>query len=174
MNKQKPQIRNVNLKLLRPSLMRVTLMGLLFLISSCTIAKPTAEISVEAFESYQPVPTNMPELSAIEGNAEIKFPSTAHEIHAYTTGVRDIFIMVRFSMDSSELSEFMDDTLCDQPLVKSAISQQPSENNFDWWVPDHAKYSEECYGEKGFSHQQIIIDMSDPEVFIVYVSTSSN
>ena len=148
--------------------------GLLFLCTSCAVAKPT-EIPIETFElqSYQPVPTNMPEISAIEGNAEIKLPTSAHEIYAYTTGMRDIFIMVRFSMDPNELPEFMSSTLCDQPLIKSKTLQKASENNFAWWTPDQAKYSEECFGEKGFSHQQIIVDMSDEKSFIVYVSTST-
>ena len=58
----------------------------------------------------------MPEISAIEGNAEIKVSPSAHEIDAYTTGLQDIFIMVRFSMDANELPEFMETTLCEQPL----------------------------------------------------------
>jgi hypothetical protein len=148
--------------------------GLVFLGSSCAATEPT-EISVESFESlsYQPVPTNIPELLAIEGNAEIKFPPSAHEIHAYTTGMRDIFIMVRFSLNASELSEFMKSTLCDQPLAQSTTLQELTGNNFDWWVPDQAQYAKECNGEKEHSHQQIIVDMSDKEVYIVYVSTST-
>jgi len=148
--------------------------GLMFLFSSCAVAEPT-DIPVESFEalSYQPVPTNMPEISAIEGNAEIKLPPSAHEIHAYTTGLRDIFIMVRFSMNASELPDFMNSTLCEQPLAKSTTAFESSGNKFDWWAPDQAQYSEECSGEKGNSHQQVIVDMSNSEVFIVYVSTST-
>ena len=147
--------------------------GLMFLFSSCAVAEPTEIASeLEAF-SYQPVPTNLPEIEAIEGNAEIKFPPSAHEIHAYSTGLRDIFVMVRFSMDASELAEFMKSTLCEQPLAKSTVVQESSGNGFDWWVPDQAQYSEECNGERGNSHQQVIVDMSDSEIFIVYVSTST-
>ena len=147
--------------------------GLLFLFSSCASAEPT-EIPVESFEavSYQPVPTDMSEITAIEGNAEIKLPPSAREIHAYTTGMRDIFIMVRFSMNASELSEFMESTLCERPLVKSL--PQTAEKRFDWWIPDQAKYAEQCSGEKEHSHQQITVDMSDEEVYIVYVSTSTD
>jgi hypothetical protein len=99
--------------------------GGMLLCSSCIVAQTTEEIPVESFESlsYQPVPTNIPEISAIEGNAEIKLPPSAHEIHAYTTGMRDIFIMVRFSMNASELPEFMDSTLCTQPLANSCVKR---------------------------------------------------
>ena len=150
------------------------LAALVLFFSSCVAAEPT-EIAVELeATSYQPVPTNMPEILAMEGNAEIKLPPSAHEIYTYTTGMRDIFIMVRFSMNASELPEFMDSTLCDQPLAKSPGGQETVEDRFDWWIPDQAEYSETCSGEKEISHQQIIIDMSDKDVYIVYVSTSTN
>jgi hypothetical protein len=146
--------------------------ALTFLFSSCVTNKPT-EIPVESFESlsYQPVPTDIPAIEAIEGNAEIKLPPSAHEIHAYTTGMRDIDIMVRFTMSASELTQFMSSTLCVDPLVKSV--PQTAEKRFDWWAPDQAKYAEQCSGEKEHSHQQVIVDMSDKEVYIVYVSTST-
>jgi hypothetical protein len=148
----------------------------LFLTSiSCLALESSTEIPVEGVAfTYQPVPTNMPELLAVEGNAEIKFPPSAHEIYAYTTGIQDIDIRVRFSMNASELSEFMNNTICNQPLEKTEAIQNLSDNNSDWWIPEKAEYSEECYGEKEFSHQHIIIDMSDQEVYIVYVSTSTN
>ena len=147
----------------------------ILLCSSCRAAELT-EIPVESFESisYQPVPTNMPEISAIEGNAEIKLPPSAHEIHAYTTGMRDIFIMVRFSMNGSELPEFLDSTLCNEPLVNSPRLQETVEDRFDWWKPEQAEYVEACSGEKEHSHQQIIVDMSNKDVYIVYVITGTN
>jgi len=152
---------------------RLVIIGLMFLFSSCAVVEPTEIASELEAVSYQPVPTNMPEIEAIEGNAEIKLPPSAHEIYAYTTGLRDIFIMVRFSMDASELPEFMKSTLCDRPLAQSTAEQEASGNRFEWWVPDQAQYSEECNAEKGNSHQQIIIDMSNSEEYIVYVSTST-
>jgi len=162
-------------KLKNRFVVKLVIAGGILLCSSCIVAKPTEEIPVESFESlsYQPVPTNMPEISGIEGNAEIKLPPSAHEIHAYTTGMRDIFIMVRFSINASELPEFMDSTLCNQPLANSPGLQETVEDRFDWWIPDQAEYAESCSGEKEHSHQQIIIDMSDKSVYIVYVSTST-
>jgi len=155
--------------------LNLVIAGGILLCASCVVAKPTEEIPVESFESlsYQPVPTNMPEISAIEGNAGIKLPRSAHEIHAYTTGMRDIFIMVRFSMNASELPEFMDITLCNQPLANTRGVQETEEDRFDWWVPDQAEYAEVCSGEKEHSRQQIIIDMSNKDVYIVYVSTGT-
>jgi hypothetical protein len=136
----------------------------------------TEYVPVESFDahSYQPIPTDMPELSAIEGNADIKFPPSAHEIYAYTTGMRDIFIMVRFSMQPSELSEFIDNTICNQPLSKSVpSSHEQVENDPDWWTPNKAQHLEECSGKEEHSRQHVLIDMTNEEVYIVYVSTST-
>ena len=176
MNNQKKCIIRSDLKILyRLFVYVISLILLLVSLISCSPIESSTEIPVEGVAyTYQPVPTNMPELSAVEGNAEIKFPPSAHEIYAYTTGIRDIDIRVRFSMNASELSEFMINTICNQPLEKVEVVQNLTENNSEWWIPEKAKYSEECYGEKGFSHQQIIIDMSDQEVYIVYVRTSTN
>ena len=60
---------------------------------------------------YQPVPTNTYQIAAIEGNAEIKIPPSAREIYSYTTGFREISIMVRFTINADELSAFMENTL---------------------------------------------------------------
>lgn len=151
---------------------RLVIAGVVLLCSSCVAAESTQmPVELEAI-SYQSIPTDMPEISAIEGNAEIKLPPSAHEIHAYTTGLQDIFIMVRFSMAASELPEFMKTTLCHQPLVNKSLPQTAG-SRFDWWVPDQAKYAEHCSGENEHSHQQVIVDMSDEEVYIVYVSTST-
>ncbi len=152
-----------------------TIVCLLTTSISCLVIESSTEIPVEGVAfTYQPIPTNMPEILAVEGNAEIKFPPSAHEIYAYTTGIQDIDIRVKFSMNAGELSEFLNNTICNLPLVKTEVTQNLPENNSDWWIPEKAKYSEECYGEKEFSHQHIIIDMSDQEVYIVYVSTGTN
>ncbi len=174
-NQSKYVIRHHLKKTCRLFIYLFTVVFLLATSISCLAIESGTEIPVEGVAfTYQPVPTNMPEILAVEGNAEIKFPPSAHEIYAYTTGIQDIDIRVRFSMNADELSEFLNNTICSLPLVKTEVTQNLPENNSDWWIPEKAKYSEECYGEKAFSQQHIIIDMSDQEVYIVYVSTSTN
>jgi hypothetical protein len=154
----------------------------------------------EPFSSrtYQPVPTDIHQISAIEGNANIRLPPSAHEIYAYTTGFREISIMVRFSMDASELAEFMGSTLCEQSLVEIPqelyvqevdddilqlrlpkpggavpVTSRKFSGDPDWWLLHQAQYAEECYGKNKYSHQHILIDMSEQDVYIVYVSNSN-
>ncbi len=175
MKKQKVQINQLNLKSRFVYVFIAAICCLFFNLTACNILMGKTETPLSEIESlsYQPVPTDMYVISAIEGNAYIKLPPSAQEIHSYTSGIRDIFIMVRFSMHSSELPEFLSSTLCTLPLVQTEVSQAAPMNKFDWWIPDQAQYSEECNGEKEHYHQQIIIDMSNKEIFIIYVMTST-
>jgi len=61
--------------------------------------------------NYYPSRPDSYEVSIIESNADITLPLSAHDIYAYTSGFQDIFIKVRFSMNASELDEFMQSTL---------------------------------------------------------------
>ncbi len=123
--------------------------------------------------SYQSVPTDIYEINALEGNAEIKLPDSAREIYTYTTGFRDIFVMTRFEMHAYELPEFLDSTLCVQPLKSTSPGLQDQlDSNPSWWKPHQSKHLEECYGEDTHSHQHVLVDMTDSEIYIVYVSNS--
>ncbi|MGG6460918.1 MAG: hypothetical protein ACM3JQ_05770 [Candidatus Eiseniibacteriota bacterium] len=164
---------NYEMAWLKNRMIRVLVFASVILICSSCVNSESTEVPVELFESvtYQAVPTDMYEISAIEGNAVIKLPSSAHDIHAYTTGMRDISILVRFSMDAKELHDFIKITLCDHPMVHTL--PQKVETKFYWWVPDQATDLEQCSGENERSHQQVIIDISDEDEYIVYIRTST-
>jgi hypothetical protein len=123
--------------------------------------------------TYQPVPTDTYEIAVLEGNADIKLPESAREIYTYTTGFREIFVMSRFEIDANELEEFIDSTLCTQPLERTSPRLQPKlEGNPSWWTPYTAEHLEECYGENEHSHQHVLVDMTASDIYIVYVSNS--
>ncbi len=128
--------------------------------------------------AYQPNPTDTYEISLIEGNADIKIPDSATEIYTFTTGFRDIDVNVRFILDAAELPEFMANTLCVEPLKEVTPSDYgKSEVDPSWWNDLRlAKHLEECKIEKEFSpnehtFQRILIDMTNPSSYIVYVQT---
>jgi hypothetical protein len=125
--------------------------------------------------NYYPSRPDSYEVSFIEGNADITLPPSAYDIYAYTTGFQDIFIKVRFSMSSNELDEFMKSTLCHEPL-RQMEPKQPSDSGgtSDWWTPDQAKQLEGCTGSQDHSHQTVMIDMTNPSVYVVFVSTSTH
>jgi hypothetical protein len=126
-------------------------------------------------DTYQAVPTDTYELAAIEGNADIKIPARATEIHAYTTGFRDIDINVRFTIAVGELAGFMESSLCVEALQEvSPEHYGKSELSPSWWEPALAKHLEMCEIEKEFSatqhtFQRILVDMTNPDAYIVYV-----
>jgi hypothetical protein len=123
---------------------------------------------------YYPSRPDSYEVSFIEGNADITLPPSAHDIYAYTTGFQDIFIKVRFSMRANELDEFMQSTLCQESLTQMEPEQpSTSDRTFDWWTPDQAGQLKGCTGSKDHSHQTVMIDMSNPSIYVVFVSTST-
>jgi hypothetical protein len=123
---------------------------------------------------YYPSRPNSYQVSFIEGNADIALPPSAHDIYAYTTGFRDIFIQVRFSMSANELDQFIESTLCQESLREMEPSQQStSDGTSEWWTPDQAEYLEGCTGSKDHSHQTVMIDRTRQSVYIVFVSTST-
>ncbi len=126
-------------------------------------------------ETFQPVPTDIYELSVIEGNASIKIPNDATEIYSITTGFRDIDINVRFTIEADKLPKFMENTLCVEPLKEVNPSEYGKwDLSPSWWEPHLAKHLEECKIEKEFSSnqhtfQRILVDMTNQSLYIVYV-----
>ena len=149
------------------------------LASSCLIASIWIIWQFKNYEpftarNYYPSLPDSYEVSAIEGNADIILPPSAHDIHVYTTGIQAIFIKVRFSMNASELDEFMESALCQEPLRRMVVDQASiSDGTSEWWTPDQAKKLEGCAGSKDQSHQVVMIDMTNPGVYVVFVSTST-
>jgi hypothetical protein len=124
--------------------------------------------------SYYPSRPDSDAVSSIEGNAEIALPSSANDIYAYTTGLRDISTKVRFSMNADELDELMLSTLCQEPLREiQPGGQSAADGTSEWWTPNQAEYLRGCTGSKDHSHQMVMVDMTDPSVYVVFVSTST-
>ena len=130
-------------------------------------------------KGYQPVLTNVPEIEAIKGNAEIKFPPSAREIYSYTTGFQDIFITVRFTINAEELPMFLESTRCNGPLQKVSPSEQLSHSQGQsWWEPNLAGQLEKCDGSRSLSPsahlgQEIYVDATNSKYYIIYVMAST-
>jgi hypothetical protein len=149
-------------------------------IRSYTYHEPSDDEPVtESMNDYQAVPKDRGKIASLEGNAEIKLPSSAREIYAYTTGFQEIYIQVRFTMDAGELAVFLENTLCRAPLADISTSKLAAgSGDPSWWEPEKARHLETCQGVKAYSstasaRQTIYVDMTDPAVYIVYVSTST-
>ena len=110
-------------------------------------------------------------ISSIEGNTDITFPASAHDIYVYSNGFQEMSILVRFSMDADELDDFMTSTLCEEPLSRVETKQEPrGDEAFAWWTPYQAEHLKACRGRGNHIHQHIMIDMTDLDVYVVFVS----
>lgn len=121
----------------------------------------------ENYYSVQPVDN---ELDYVEMNADILVPPSAHEIYVYNSGFNEIIIYVRFSMNASDLQDFLASTHCQDEL--EIIEPDVRSGGLEWWRPDQAEILKVCFGREGPNRQTIQIDMSNPDLYIVYISNS--
>jgi hypothetical protein len=128
--------------------------------------KPYAEAAV----IYQPAPTPGPDLEALEADAEISIPANAREIHGIISGFREPDIWARFDLPKAELTSFIQNARCTQPLKMTDPKQHyPGDLDPDWWQPHKATSLEECSGLHDYPFQRILVDRSKPEMLTIYV-----
>lgn len=150
----------------------------LIMMSGCLVAAVWIVWDLNNWEpftarSYYPSRPDSYEISFIEGNADITLPPSAHDIYVYSTGFREIDTKVRFSMSANELDEFMKSTLCQEPLRQIEPGQESTSGGAsEWWTPNQAEHLKGCSGTRDYSHQTVRMDMTDPRVYVVFVSTS--
>lgn len=136
---------------------------ILFVLSSCTTnsATPTPLSEFEADTQDREI---------LEGNIEIKIPEQATEIYGHVDGFRDVDTEIRFTIASGDLDQFLNSTSCIlalQPEDPRSIFQDQLVRS--WWKPTNALKFKWCYEEKEHLNQQILIDMTDADKYIVYV-----
>ena len=127
-----------------------------------------------ATESYLCSPCTDPsDIQAIEGNAEIILPPSAQEIHAYMEGFREIFTLVRFTINVEEYPDFIADTKCVGDPVRVDMSNDSNSSlyssRFSWWDPGNAASLLECDGVDDNFSQTILIDNSNQDYYTIYV-----
>ena len=131
----------------------------------------------EEYQVYKAALTEIPvdDISMLEGNADFKFPPSAHEIYGYVTGFREVDTFVRFSMKASELPAFIKTTLCDKPLenFEPTAEQKEQKDFLGWWKAYQAKTLQRCLGKSESANQAVFVDMTDPETYIVYIGDST-
>jgi hypothetical protein len=107
----------------------------------------------------------------IEGNARITLPDSAQDVHAHVEGFQETFIQTRFVIPSSDLPEFLASTLCNNRSFSTSDIRLLLEDSLDrpWWKPTSAEHFKWCEGSTDSFFQRILIDMSDPNTYIVFM-----
>jgi hypothetical protein len=130
-------------------------------------------MELTASEFYASRPSD-DESSHIEANADVALPLSAHDVYFYTTGFREIFTKLRFSMSAAELDDFSNSTQCQEPpRWMEPGPESGSDGTSEWWTPQQASYLKGCTGNKEHSHQTIMVDVTDARVYVVFVATST-
>jgi hypothetical protein len=133
---------------------------------------PRETIDVESVNIYQAFPTPGSDIEFIESDANIKILSSASEIHAYITGGNEIDTFVRFNLPSSDLSSFLESTLCQTPLTPANPQDyQGGEGDQEWWQPANSTSLSECEGGDSYTLQRVLVDKSNDKNLIIYVLT---
>lgn len=128
---------------------------------------PMSELESEIYEEDL---INTSVISSIEGNAEFKFPPSSRDIYAYTTGLRDIYIQVRFTIDKEDLEEFIDNTRCNAPLEAFLFPDVETNVRFSWWEVSKSNHLQSCTGSSEHFSQEVLVDMTNQEFYVIYVS----
>jgi hypothetical protein len=108
----------------------------------------------------------------IEGIGRITLPPSAGGVHARAGGFQDRFIHIRFDMAPADLGPFLKGTRY-TPSVGPAkqVPFQSIAPDAPWWRPQDAQRFEAGNNFVDGISQTVLVDMTDPERYIVYVET---
>ncbi len=131
----------------------------------------TSSTPLSEFEAneYSPDLSNAELISAIENNAEFKFPASARDIYAYISGFQDIFIQTKFTIKAKELQELISSTRCNKSLQALKIPLENTISTPAWWKLSEAKTVMTCSGTTETFGQTVYIDMTNTDTYIVYI-----
>lgn len=140
---------------------------LFFMIRDLTT--PNSQVA-EVAMIYQPAPTPGSDLQALEADAEISIPANAREIHGMISGFRELDTWVRLDLPQVDLSSFLQNARCTEPL-KTTDPKKYSPGILDpnWWQPDQATALQECSGQHDYLYQRILVDQTKPEMVTIYI-----
>jgi hypothetical protein len=114
----------------------------------------------------------------IEYVAHIKVPASAHNFYGYAEGFQDTTTYYRFEIDPADLSPLMANSQ-DCPPVSPGDFPDTADADFHqahpWWQPYAAWRPETkqlfvaCGGRLGSREKYLLVDMTDPQTYRVYI-----
>jgi hypothetical protein len=155
----------------RPRWLRWLLGGIAILSIACVAAIGLLWLSVRdspLLGGYQEDLTTQ----QIEGIGRIKLPPSAAGVHARAGGFQDRYIHIRFDITPADLEPFMKGTRYTPSIGPAkAIPFQSIAPDAPWWRPQDAqRYQAGVNFVDGIS-QTVLVDMTNPGRYIVYVQT---
>lgn len=113
-------------------------------------------------------------VAQIESVGRIKLPPSARNVHGFQRGFQDRFIHIRFDIDPDELALLSGTRYwpaLDETGALGVPFQQSIEPNKAWWQPRQAQRFYSGHGGSDNIAQSVLVDVTDPNNYIVYVAT---
>ncbi len=104
----------------------------------------------------------------VEGLIEAKLPPSASELHSYYIGFQDFFARVRFEIPAADLPQFLASTAFTDPPSTTDNPFSPVEKDQAWWRPYEAQRFQWFERPQGSGKATLLIDMTNPDRYIVY------
>ncbi|MFL5807157.1 MAG: hypothetical protein ACJ8CR_36185 [Roseiflexaceae bacterium] len=141
--------------------------GLTLLLVGCVVV---VGLGVWFFNGFEMGSTIEDQLSRedIERLIEAKLPPSATAIHSYYTGFQEYFAQVRFEMSAADVSTFLASSAFTQTLSTADNPLGPGPDDRDWWRPYEAQRFQWGKSAKVGEAFVLLIDMTDPNRYIVY------
>lgn len=134
-------------------------------------APPVSELRQEAF---QPAPTDVYLIRAIEGNTEIRLPASAREIYSVSDGFREIDACVRFRLPVGDLAGFLQSAHCQDLQPTTASNYACGSQDPVLKTPNPVTNLKGCTWAGEHFTQRVYVDASEPQSLIVYVFGSTH
>ncbi len=145
------------------------------LFGACLLLTCACVLGMWWLKDYTPFSADTTDRAIIEGNAEIKLPPSTSHLYGHTEGLNHIFTRASFAMDASDLVSFLRGTHCSESLSRvDPKKYEAASSSAPWWNPAHAQDLYACWGGTEDFHQTILVDMTDPQTYMVYVIASTD
>jgi hypothetical protein len=141
--------------------------GLALLLVACVVF---AGLGLRALGGFELGRTAEDQLSnqEIERMIDAKLPPSASNIHSYYTGFQDYFAQVRFEIPAADLPQLLASSPFTQTLSTVDNPFDAGANDPVWWRPYEAQRFQWGKSAKVGETFVLLIDMTEPNRYIVY------
>jgi hypothetical protein len=156
-------------------LITVIILGICGVVLSVTIHYVSQSLGTfELFKNYGCLGGTPYKHSEIERRGRFKLPASYRNLDASSIAWQDCVIYIKFEMDAAELPMLLKSTYISKSLTQttnpSSFSNIPPELN--WNLAPSGKYLEGEGNNGREEYQEIVVDVTNPDHYIVYLITA--
>jgi hypothetical protein len=152
---------------------RIKLLVFLAIVAGIVAFVLYVAVAITVFANFVDAFTGCPpeEPAEIEYFGGFTLPPSANNLYSYCSGMQNWFATARFEMSPEDLEEFVASTRLEEPLSSSAPPEVWENPVFPQDVESYLYGKYEHSSPPDYYAQEILIDTSNPDAFIVHVLT---